>query len=207
MFIKIRSRVITLSLLTIYFTAFAMSLSAQEVLQPSPTPRPTLSPTISPSPSVSPTVSPSPSPAADPTATTPQPAKPDVVRPSTPQPTVVQPPASVYKNIKIGTTREEVRSTLGKAVIDDDDGLFYQLTDEMVQIRLDKDKKVRLIAVTYTSSLQNAPKYSDLFASEPVPSADGSIYHLQRFEDAGYWVSYSKTAGESPRLTVTMQKL
>ena len=57
-----------------------------------------------------------------------------------------QPIVSVYKDVKIGTTADEVRELLGKAEIDDKDGFFYEMDSEMVQIRLDQDQKVRLIA-------------------------------------------------------------
>jgi hypothetical protein len=36
---------------------------------------------------------------------------------------------------------------------------------------------------------------------------DGSIYKLLRFPKAGYWVSYSRTAGDAPLITITMKKM
>jgi hypothetical protein len=36
---------------------------------------------------------------------------------------------------------------------------------------------------------------------------DGSKYRLVRYPKAGYWVSYSRTAGDTPIVTVTIQKL
>ncbi len=114
-----------------------------------------------------------------------------------------------HKGIKIGTTAEEVREKLGKAKIDDKDGFFYDSDDEMIQIRLDADKKVRLVSVTYLNENKSAPKYADVFGSE-IPVAekpDGSIYNLVQYPEAGYWVAYSRTAGEKPTVTVTMQKL
>jgi hypothetical protein len=78
-----------------------------------------------------------------------------------------------------------------------------------VQIRVDADKKVRFIAITYLDENKNAPKFADVFGAE-IPVAekpDGSIYNLVRYPEAGYWVAYSRTAGEKPSVTVTMQKL
>ena len=41
-----------------------------------------------------------------------------------------------------------------------------------------------------------------------APAADGSVYKMVRYEGAGYFVVYSRPAGEAPPLvTVTMQKL
>jgi hypothetical protein len=37
--------------------------------------------------------------------------------------------------------------------------------------------------------------------------ADGSAYKLIRYPKAGYWVSYSRTAGKDPTTTITMQKI
>ena len=122
---------------------------------------------------------------------------------------ILMPVLTEYKGIKIGTTADEVRDKLGKAKIDDKDGFFYDSDDEMVQIRVDADKKVRLISVTYSDKNDNTPKYSDVFGAEAqVPTKpDGSIYNLVRYPEAGYWVAYSRAAGEKPTVTVTMQKL
>ncbi|HEX6125261.1 MAG TPA: hypothetical protein VFZ23_07790 [Pyrinomonadaceae bacterium] len=110
--------------------------------------------------------------------------------------------------MKIGTSADEVRALLGKAKIDDKDGFFYEMDAEMVQIRLDENEKVRLISVTYANKSPNAPKYSDIFGEEPTRAKpDGSVYTLVRYPEAGYWVAYSKTSGDEPIITVTMQKL
>jgi len=123
---------------------------------------------------------------------------------------VMMPVLQNYKEVKIGTTDDEVRDRLGKkATIDDKDGFFYQFDDEMAQIRLDKDKKVRLISITYTNDNKNAPKFEDVFGTsvKAEPGADGMIYKLVRYPEAGYWVAYSRTAGDKPTVTVTMQKM
>lgn len=121
---------------------------------------------------------------------------------------ILQPVLTNYKAVKIGTTDEEVRDKLGKAEIDDKDGFYYKISDnEIVQIRIDKNKKVRLLAVTYSG--ENAPKYTDVFGAEAKVETkpDGSIYKLVRYPKAGYWVAYSRTSGEKPTVTVTMQKM
>lgn len=122
---------------------------------------------------------------------------------------VLAPILTEYKGIKIGSTAEEVRDKLGKAEIDDQDGFFYNEDKELVQIRLDADKKVRLVSINYTDENENTPEFPDVFGTEvPVPSKpDGSIYNLVRYPEAGFWVAYSRTAGDKPTVTVTMQKL
>ncbi len=123
---------------------------------------------------------------------------------------VMMPVLQNYKEVKIGMTADDVRDKLGKAEIDDKDGFYYEINDdEMAQIRLDKDKKVRLISITYTSDNKNTPKFEDIFGTsvKAEPGADGMIYKLVRYPEAGYWVAYSRTAGERPTVTVTMQKM
>lgn len=115
-----------------------------------------------------------------------------------------------YKELIIGSTADEVRAKLGKAKIDDKDGFYYQFGDgEFAQIRIDKNNKVRLISITYSSDSKNVPGYTDVFGADATiaAKADGSVYKLVRYPQAGYWVAYSRTAGNDPSVTVTMQKL
>lgn len=121
---------------------------------------------------------------------------------------VLQPVLVEYKAVKIGMTADEVRERLGKAEIDDKDGFYYRFSDdEFVQIRLDEDKKVRVLSTTYLGG--NAPKFVDVFGPGMSEEAggDGSVYKLVRYPEAGYWVAYSRTAGGKPSVTVTMQKM
>ncbi|MBC7898628.1 MAG: hypothetical protein H7070_01125 [Saprospiraceae bacterium] len=117
-----------------------------------------------------------------------------------------------YPELKVGTAVGDVREKLGKAKIDDDDGLYYEISDnEIMQIRVDADKKLRAVSITYSSGHKSMPKFADVFGSSDGEAAatkpDGSIYRLVRYPDAGYWLAFSRTAGEDPSVTVTMQKL
>lgn len=115
-----------------------------------------------------------------------------------------------YKEIKIGTTAEEVRDKLGKPKVGNENGFYYQISDEeFAQIRIDKDKNVNFLSVTYTDGNKNAPKYTDVFGADAVEASkpDGSIYNLIDYPQAGYWVAYSRTAGDKPSVSVTMQKM
>lgn len=122
----------------------------------------------------------------------------------------VMPVFTNYREIKIGTTADEVRGKLGKAKTDDENGFYYEFSDnESAQMMIDKDKKVRMISVIYSSENENAPKFEDVFGKEIAVEAkpDGSIYHLVDYPKAGYWVAYSRTAGETPVIAITMQKM
>ena len=141
------------------------------------------------------------------TATVQEPAKAPA---NTPSPAAgTQPLTTIYKEVKIGTEAGEVKQLLGKPKIDDDDGFFFDKGSEIVQIRLDDKKKVRLISVTYSGDAANAaPSYSNIFGAEPADAKpDGPVYRLVRYPEAGYWISYSRTAGDRPSVTVTMTKL
>lgn len=126
------------------------------------------------------------------------------------QKTVLQPVITNYKGIKIGMTADEVRDKLDtKPKVADKDGFYYVFSDdESAQITLDKNKKVRVISATY-SGKDNVPKYKDVFGKD-VPLTEkpsGRIYKLVRYPASGYWIAYNRSAGDSPRTTVTMQKM
>ena len=46
-----------------------------------------------------------------------------------------------------------------------------------------------------------------VFGADVETQADGSKHRLVRYPKAGYWVSYSRTAGDTPIISVTIQKL
>lgn len=124
---------------------------------------------------------------------------------------VNKPVLTNYKDVKIGSTADQVREKLGKAKIDDNDGFYYEIGDgEFAQIRVDEDKKVRFLSVTYSKENKSVPEYSDIFGAQftvAPAKPDGSVYELVRYPHAGYWVAYSRTAGNDPSVTVTMQKM
>lgn len=128
--------------------------------------------------------------------------------PETAAKTVLMPVLTNYKEIKIGMTADEVEDKLGKPKIEDKDGFYYEFSDgESAQIVLDRDKKVRVISIIYSG--ENAPKFEDVFGKDVAieTQPDGRIYKLVRYPEAGFWVAYSRTGGENPTVTVTMQKM
>jgi hypothetical protein len=46
-----------------------------------------------------------------------------------------------------------------------------------------------------------------VLGTEIETKEDGSMHQLIRYPEAGYWVSYNRTAGESPLVLVTMQRI
>jgi hypothetical protein len=122
---------------------------------------------------------------------------------------VLMPVIQDYRGIKIGMTAAEVKDKLGKPKVEDETGLFFALSDdESVQIALDTDKTVRVISVMYSKD-EKAPKFEDVFGKEVKITAqpDGSVYNLMQYPEAGYWVVYSRTAGDDAMVIVTMQEM
>lgn len=115
-----------------------------------------------------------------------------------------------YREISIGTTADQVTEKLGKAKSEDDQGFFYIFSDtETAQFLLDENKKVKTISVIYSAEHNTPPTFADVFGQSAKAEAkpDGSIYKMVRFEDAGYWVSYNRLAGEKAMVIVMIQKL
>ena len=115
-----------------------------------------------------------------------------------------------YKGVTIGMTADEVRAKLGAAKSEDESGFFYMPSEtETVQVLLDAAKKVRTVSVIFSAEHAASPTFAEVFGktAEAQPKPDGSIYKLVRFEDAGYWVSYSRMAGDKAMVIVMIQKL
>jgi hypothetical protein len=127
---------------------------------------------------------------------------------STPKAEAV-PVLNAYRDVKIGMHASEVRDTLErylKAKGDKQD--FLVLSDnETAQIFYDGTGKVTAISIDYTAKNGNAPTPMDVLGADIEPKPDGSMYALKRYPAAGYWVSYNRTSGESPTVTITMQAL
>ena len=114
-----------------------------------------------------------------------------------------------YRGIQIGWLADEVRKKLGApADKGDEQDLFVFGEKETCQIIYDKaTRKVTAISVDFMNGASTVITPQQVFGSEIDAKPDGSKYRLVRYPKAGYWVSYNKTAGETPMITVTMQKL
>lgn len=113
-----------------------------------------------------------------------------------------------YRGIQLGMAADEVRKKLGNPADKGDEQDFFMLNDaESAQIFYDKTKKVMAISANFLQGAQNVPTPKVLFGEELAAKPDGSVYKMTRYPKAGYWLSYSKTAGESPLISVTLQKI
>lgn len=117
------------------------------------------------------------------------------------------PQFSEFKGVHIGMPTEEVRKKLGSPRDKGDEQDFYVFNDtQAVQIFYDKAKTVTAISIDFMSGASQIPDAKDVVGELDV-KPDGSAYKLVRYPKAGYWVSYSRTAGKDPTTTITMQKI
>ena len=113
-----------------------------------------------------------------------------------------------YRGIQIGMAVDEVRKKLGNPTDKGDEQDFFALNDaESAQIFYDKTKKVMAISANFLKGAQNVPTPKALFGAELTAKPDGSVYRMTRYPKAGYWLAYSKTSGDSPLITVTLQRI
>lgn len=113
-----------------------------------------------------------------------------------------------YRGVSIGMTATEVRQKLGKPRIKDkSQDLFTLAANESAQIFYDEHEKVYAISIDFTGRNNDTPMPTDVLGEDIKPKADGSMYRLKHYSDAGYWVSYNRTSGDPPQVTITMQKI
>jgi hypothetical protein len=118
-----------------------------------------------------------------------------------------EPPFHEYKGVRIGMTIAEARKLLGTPTDKDDKQDVYSFNDnEQCQVYYDDAKKVFAVSVTFLGG-KSAPAAKSVLGDEPEARQDGSVYKLIRFPKAGYWVSYTRTTGESPMTIIAMQKI
>jgi len=114
-----------------------------------------------------------------------------------------------YKGVQIGWLAEDVRKKLGSPADKGEEQDFYVFNDkETAQILYDKaTHKVTAISVDFMSGATGIITPQQVFGADIEAKADGSKYKIVRYPKVGYWISYSRTAGDTPIVTVTIQKI
>ena len=112
-----------------------------------------------------------------------------------------------YRGIKIGMPAKEVRAKLDRLQKGTNQDFLTFSEQESAQIYYDREGKVTAISIDYFGDISNAPSSQAVLGIPLEPRENGSIYQLNRYPDAGYWVSYNRTAGDKPIVTITMQKM
>ena len=114
-----------------------------------------------------------------------------------------------YRGVQIGWLADDVRKKLGVPADKGDEQDFYVFNEkETAQILYDKaTHKVTAISVDFMNGANDVITPQQVFGADFETKPDGSKHKLVRYPKAGYWVSYSRTAGDTPIVTVTIQKL
>jgi hypothetical protein len=119
-----------------------------------------------------------------------------------------KPSYSGYRGLGIGMSMEEARTKLGapkdKSEVQD---FFVFSGNESAQVLYDKDHKVYAISVTYVGKMDAVPAPRNVFGEDVEKNAEGGIHKLVRYPKAGYWISYTRTAGDDPLVIIAMQKM
>jgi len=126
------------------------------------------------------------------------------------QPNMAIDPDPVYKDfmgVTIGMSANEVREKLGHLKDKGEHQDFFVFSEsQSAQIFYDEGK-VNAISVDYIVEGGEAPTPESVLGESVQAKPDGSMYQLKRYPAAGFWVAYSRTAGDSPLVTVTIQKI
>jgi len=114
-----------------------------------------------------------------------------------------------YRGIKIGSLADEVRKKLGSPANKSDEQDYFIFNDnERAQVYYDKDtRQVTAISVDFMTGATEVITPQQVFGADIEAKSDGSKSRLVRYPKAGCWVSYSRTAGDKPIITVTIQKM
>jgi len=120
-----------------------------------------------------------------------------------------QPVFHDYRGVEIGWLADDVRKKLGAPADKGVEQDFYVFGEkETAQVLYDKTTgKVTAISVDFMTGATGVITPQQVFGADIESKPDGSKYKLVRYPKVGYWISYSRTAGDTPIITVTVQKL
>ena len=105
-------------------------------------------------------------------------------------------------------TADEARKKLGNPRVKDADQDLYVFNEtQAVQVFYDKAAMVVAISIDFYDGASSIPSAKEVLGTEADTRTDGSVYKMMRYPKAGYWVSYSRTAGKASTTTITIQKI
>lgn len=125
-----------------------------------------------------------------------------------PAPAAAEPLYTEFKGVRVGTSRDEARKKLGSPQEKDKDQDFFALSDrQRARLYYDGKGAVSAIIVTHVGKSADIPTPKAILGADIEPKQDGSMYQIVYYPKAGYWVAYSRTAGDEPLTMITMQKM
>ncbi|HEX8776244.1 MAG TPA: hypothetical protein VF735_21925 [Pyrinomonadaceae bacterium] len=120
-----------------------------------------------------------------------------------------EPLFSEYKGVRIGMLADEARKKLGSPQDKSDEQDFFVFNErESAQVFYDKSRKTYAISINYLgTNNNNTPQAKTVFGTDIEAKPDGSMFKMVRYPKAGYWVSYSRTSGSDPIVSITIQRI
>ena len=113
-----------------------------------------------------------------------------------------------FKGVRIGTSQTEARKKLGNPEDKGKEMDFFVFSDrERARVYYDAKGNASAVIVTYIGKSADAPTPKAVLGTEADAKPDGSLYKIAYYPKAGYWVAYSRTAGDQPMTIITMQKI
>lgn len=111
-----------------------------------------------------------------------------------------------YKGVTLGMSAADVRTQLGKPQEKSDEMDFFVFNDRERARAYYRDGKTSAVIATYIGRNAEAPAPAAVLGTEIEAKPDGSVYQMSPYPRAGYWVAYSRTAGDEPMTIIIMQK-
>lgn len=111
-----------------------------------------------------------------------------------------------YRGVTLGMNTKDVRAKLGKPQEKSDVMDFYIFNERERARVYYTDGKASAVIATYIGKDSAAPAPAAVLGAEIEAKPDGSMYQMTPYKQAGYWVAYSRTPGDSPLVMITMQK-
>jgi len=121
------------------------------------------------------------------------------------KPDAAAPLYTEFRGVRIGMPASVVREKLGKPKEKGDDQDIFDFSDnEIARVFYDKTGVIAIIS-TFDGKRSTAPTPESIIGMSIDKNADGSQYKMMRYPEAGYWVAYSRSAGDDPIIRITMQ--
>lgn len=119
-----------------------------------------------------------------------------------------QPLYKEYRGVQLGMTVTETRAKLGQPVfMSEEQDVYVFSANETTQIAYDAAHKVVTISTDYTGGV-GAPDLKTVVGDGAfLQRPDGSLFKAMQYDAEHLWVSYNKSAGIVPVVTITLQAL
>ena len=115
---------------------------------------------------------------------------------------------NAHRGISIGVTQTTVREKLGKVKEEFSDEDDFNISEtESMRVFYSPEKKVKAMVITFTGKFETAPAPNAVVGEKIDPKPDGGLFKMVQMPKKGYWVSYLKTAGDTPTVMITMQEM